>query len=79
MHDDDEVETEWDEALALATEEELVDLAGTCVCVCVRACMHACLCVSLGRQFKHFLVSVGQLKYFVVRDKNILPCHVLNS
>ena len=31
MHDDDEAETEWDEALALATEEELVDLAGACV------------------------------------------------
>ena len=28
IHDDEEVATEWDEVLANATEEELVDLAG---------------------------------------------------
>jgi hypothetical protein len=28
MHDDIELDTEWDEVLASATEEELVDLAG---------------------------------------------------
>ena len=31
VNDDDGVETEWDDALASATEEELVDLAGECV------------------------------------------------
>jgi len=30
VNDDASVETEWDEALAAATEEELVDLAGVC-------------------------------------------------
>ena len=29
IHDDESVATEWDEVLANATEEELVDLAGT--------------------------------------------------
>jgi len=28
IHEDDKVQTEWDEVLAQATEEELVDLAG---------------------------------------------------
>lgn len=28
LNDDDSVETEWDEILASATEEDLVDLAG---------------------------------------------------
>ena len=28
IHDNDKVQTEWDEVLAAATEEELVDLAG---------------------------------------------------
>lgn len=28
IHEDDAVATEWDEVLASATEEELVDLAG---------------------------------------------------
>jgi len=28
INEDDKVETEWDEVLAQATEEELVDLAG---------------------------------------------------
>jgi len=28
MHDDDDVNTEWDDILKEATEEELVDLAG---------------------------------------------------
>ena len=28
INDDDDVETEWDDVLANATEEELVDLAG---------------------------------------------------
>ena len=28
MNDDDAVETEWDEVLGAATEEDLVDLAG---------------------------------------------------
>ena len=32
VNDDEHVETEWDEALANATEEELVDLAGTHPC-----------------------------------------------
>jgi len=30
INEDDKVETEWDEVLAQATEEELVDLAGLC-------------------------------------------------
>ena len=29
INEDEKVETEWDEVLAQATEEELVDLAGT--------------------------------------------------
>lgn len=29
IHDDEKIQTEWDEVLAAATEEELVDLAGT--------------------------------------------------
>lgn len=28
LHEDDALETEWDEVLATATEEDLVDLAG---------------------------------------------------
>jgi hypothetical protein len=28
LHDDESIETEWDEVLANATEEDLVDLAG---------------------------------------------------
>lgn len=43
VNDDESVETEWDEALAAATEEELVDLAGACMHVCIHACIfHVC-------------------------------------
>lgn len=31
LHDDESIETEWDEVLANATEEDLVDLAGELV------------------------------------------------
>ena len=33
LHDDETVETEWDDVLANATEEELVDLAGKSLCL----------------------------------------------
>jgi len=36
INEDEKVETEWDEVLAQATEEELVDLAGTYLFRCFR-------------------------------------------
>jgi len=39
INEDEKVETEWDEVLAQATEEELVDLAGLHLfCVLIVAC-----------------------------------------
>ena len=35
INEDEKVETEWDEVLAQATEEELVDLAGTVLVLCM--------------------------------------------
>ena len=50
VNDDASVETEWDEALAAATEEELVDLAGVCVYMCVHVCTCVYVCVRVCKQ-----------------------------
>ena len=53
VKDDDDVETEWDDVLAQATEEELVDLAGTLFLYAQKTTKNCLTILMKYRQRKH--------------------------